>query len=151
MNKLTIIFILALLACTGCAQENAESAGAESSGGTGGAAEPGETAAVADAEMGKRQFIFCQACHTTEEGGGNKVGPNLAGIFGRSAAQAEGFVYSSALTDSGLVWDAATLDKWIENPMALVPGTTMVFAGIMDAQQRANLIAYLQEATGSEQ
>lgn len=150
MNKLAIISLLALLACTGCAQENTESAGADASGGAGGAAESGATAAVADAEMGKRQFIYCQACHTTNPGGGNKVGPNLAGIFGQSAAQAEGFVYSSALTESGLVWDEATLDKWLENPMALVPGTTMVFAGIMDAEQRANLIAYLQEATGPE-
>jgi cytochrome c len=143
MNKLVIVSLLALLAVAGCSQESDGSAAAGSAGGA------GETATVADADMGKRQFIFCQACHTTEPGGGNKVGPNLAGVFDRGAGQAEGFVYSQALSESDLVWDVATLDKWIENPMALVPGTTMVFAGISDPEQRANLIAYLQEAAGS--
>jgi cytochrome c len=103
--------------------------------------------AAADPELGKRQFIFCQACHSTQSGGANKVGPNLYGVVGRAAAKGAGFIYSAPLTDSGLVWDVAALDEWIERPAGLVPGTTMIFAGIKDPQGRANLIAYLQKVT----
>jgi len=104
--------------------------------------------ASADAEKGKRFYIFCQACHSINAGGMNKVGPNLHGIVGRAAAEGEGFIYSEALQNSGLTWDAATLDEWIRRPAELVPGTTMVFAGIPDAQQRADLIAYITQASG---
>ena len=113
-------------------------------------ADPAEVAArvaAADPAMGKRQYIFCQACHTVNAGGQNKVGPNLHGVVNRPAAQAEGFVFSAALADSDLVWDLATLDSWIENPGKLAPGTTMVFGGVKDPAQRANLIAYLQQVT----
>jgi cytochrome c len=113
-------------------------------------ADPAEVAALvaaADPAMGKRLYIFCQACHTVNAGGQNKVGPNLSGVIGRAAGQADGFVYSAALAGSGVVWDVAALDSWIENPGKLVPGTTMIFGGIKDPQQRANLIAYLQQVT----
>jgi cytochrome c len=106
--------------------------------------------ANADTKMGQRQYIFCQACHTVEAGGMNKVGPNLHGIIGSPAGKAEGFVYSAALAESGLTWDLATLDRWIESPNSVAPGTTMVFAGVADAGQRADLIAYLVEATSAE-
>ena len=104
---------------------------------------------AADPELGKRQYIFCQACHTTATGGANKVGPNLAGIFGRPAAQGEGFIYSDSLSSSGIVWDEAALDQWIKSPATMVPGTTMVFAGVQKASDRANLIAYLKQATAT--
>jgi len=106
--------------------------------------------ANADPDAGKRLFILCQACHSVAAGGGHKVGPNLYGFFGQAAAQAEGFSYSDALKNSGISWDAVTLDEWIETPAARVPGTTMVFAGIKDPEQRANLIAYLQQATAAQ-
>jgi cytochrome c len=165
MNVLKIISlpaVLAVLMAAGCAQDTGAPAGSDAdsvadtavaSGDAGGEStglEAGEPdintlLAGADPALGKRQFIFCQACHTVEVGGANKLGPNLAGIVGQEAAVAPGFVYSPALTESGLVWDAASLDQWITNPSAMVPGTTMVFAGIKDPEQRANLIAYLQE------
>ena len=98
---------------------------------------------VGDAERGKRFYIFCQACHTINAGGMNKVGPNLHGVIDRAAGAAEGFVYSEALANSGITWDAAALDEWIARPAEMVPGTTMVFAGINDPQQRADLIAFM--------
>jgi cytochrome c len=115
-----------------------------------GAAATAETALlVGDPESGKRFYIFCQACHSINEGGMNKVGPNLYGVFDKPAGQVEGFVYSEALTAAGINWDKATLDRWITRPSETVPGTTMVFAGINDPQQRADLIAYLKQV-GSE-
>lgn len=104
---------------------------------------------VGDAAAGQRIYIFCQSCHSINEGGSNKVGPNLYGIFGQPAAQAEGFIYSDALSSANITWTADVLDQWITRPAALVPGTTMVFAGVNNPQQRADLIAYLQEAGGS--
>ena len=103
-----------------------------------------------DAAAGKRLYIYCQACHTVDAGGMNKVGPNLNGFLDRPAGQAEGFVYSSVLAESGLEWTDANLDQWLESPSKLLPGTTMVFAGIRDPQQRADLAAYLKEATGGQ-
>jgi cytochrome c len=163
-----IMSLFALLALAGCAQESGApqsatadaAATAEVTGEEGASSADAMVAetlparadieallATADADMGKRQFIVCQACHSTMSGGPNKVGPNLYGLMGSPAAQAEGFFYSAALTESGIVWDAAALDQWIENPAAMVPGTTMVFAGLRDPKQRANLIAYLQKVT----
>ena len=124
-----------------CAQENGSSAE--------GVAESAAADAVltaGDPEKGKRFYIFCQACHSINAGGMNKVGPNLHGIVGSAAAQVEGFIYSDALAAADITWDEATLDSWITRPSQTVPGTTMVFAGINDPQQRLDLIAYLQQA-----
>ncbi|MCP4278218.1 MAG: cytochrome c family protein [Gammaproteobacteria bacterium] len=102
-----------------------------------------------DAVAGQRIYIFCQSCHSINEGGANKIGPNLHGIFNQKAARVEGFMYSAALSSADITWTADMLDQWVARPAALVPGTTMVFAGVNDPQQRADLIAYLQ-ASGVE-
>jgi len=103
--------------------------------------------AAADSQKGSRLFLQCRACHSLEEGGINKVGPNLFGMFGRAAAQAEGFSYSDALKNAGITWDVQTMSDWIERPADLVPGNRMVFMGVRDAKARADLIAYLQQET----
>ncbi|MDP6437355.1 MAG: cytochrome c family protein [Gammaproteobacteria bacterium] len=103
--------------------------------------------APADAKAGERTYLLCQSCHTLNEGGLNKVGPNLYGFYGSPAAQADGFIFSEALSDAGISWDEETLDRWLTNPSTTVPGTTMIFVGISDQQQRADLIAYLRSAT----
>jgi cytochrome c len=111
-------------------------------------AAPAASAAEAgDPAAGQRAFIQCAACHSTAEGAPNKVGPNLHGIFGAKAATRPGYTYSPALQASGVTWTDATLDAWLTRPSALVPGTKMVFAGIPDAGHRADLIAYLKQAT----
>ncbi|GLQ05796.1 c-type cytochrome [Sneathiella chinensis] len=99
--------------------------------------------AEGDPAKGEKVFKKCQACHTIEEGGKNKIGPNLFGVVGREAAKVEGFKYSSAMADSGLTWDEATLDQYLTKPRSFLKGTKMSFAGIKKEDQRADLIAYL--------
>ncbi len=110
------------------------------------AAAPGARA-DGDPELGKRQFAPCTACHTVEDGGPNKIGPNLHGVFGRKAGTKADFMYSDALKNSGITWDAMTIDTWITKPAALVPGTKMAFLGVANPAVRANIIAYLEQAT----
>ena len=103
---------------------------------------------VGDAAAGKAFFqASCTLCHSDVLGANNtlinKQGPSLVGVFGRPAATVPGFAYTQALKNSGLTWDAPTLDKFISGPSTLVPGTTMPFA-VPDPQIRANVIAYLQ-------
>ena len=100
-----------------------------------------------DPDMGKRQFAPCSACHTVEDGGADKLGPNLHDIFGRKAGTKPGFAYSDALKNSGITWDADKINTWITKPAAMFPGTKMAFLGISNDAVRANIIAYLQQAT----
>ncbi len=103
--------------------------------------------ATADLDNGQRQFAACRACHTTVEGGRDMIGPNLHGVFGRAAGAKAGFAYSDALKAAGFTWNTAKMDAWLTNPKALVPGTKMVFLGVRDAKNRADLIAFLQAET----
>lgn len=107
----------------------------------------GEAYLDADLANGARQYRRCQACHTLTEGGRHLVGPNLHGIFNAPAAAKEGFSYSSQLEAAGLVWDVATLDAWIENPRAMVPGNRMSFVGLRDPNARRDVIAYMAVET----
>ena len=104
-------------------------------------------AIVGDAAAGEKSFAKCKACHTANAGGANGIGPNLAGVYGEGVASGRGgFAFSDALKGKGGTWDDATLDAWLTNPKAFAPGTKMTFAGISDAQERANVIAYLKSA-----
>lgn len=105
--------------------------------------------AAADTDKGKVLFLQCRACHSLEQGGVNKVGPNLWGIFGRKAGLAEGFDYSDAIKGSAIVWTAEALDAWLARPSEFLPGNRMVFVGIRKPEDRANLIAYVQRETGA--
>lgn len=104
----------------------------------------------ADLANGARQFRRCQSCHTLNEGARHTVGPNLYGVIGRPAASAEGFSYSSQLSESGLTWDTETLGHWIENPRAFVPGNRMSFVGLRDADDRRDVIAYIAVETAGD-
>ncbi len=100
-----------------------------------------------DYKRGKLLFIQCRACHELKPGAEPKVGPNLAGMFGRKAGSGVGFSYSAALRAASFSWDAAALDRWLTKPSAVVPGNVMAFVGIPDAKNRAALISYLQAET----
>jgi len=100
-------------------------------------------ALAANAANGAAVFDRCAICHSNSNGAPAKIGPNLFGIAGRKAATQPDFSYSAALKSSGITWTNDKLDAWIASPAKLVPGNRMAFAGIADAQQRADLVAYL--------
>ena len=101
----------------------------------------------ADLAKGEALYAMCRSCHTYVQGGTNMTGPNLWGTFGAKAGHIAGFNYSDALKASGLTWDVATMDKWIENPRGLVEGTKMSYVGMKSAEDRAALIAFLKVNT----
>ena len=109
-------------------------------------AELPEPYASADPTRGRAAFAMCSACHQLKEAGANMVGPNLFGVLGAPAASRPGYAYSDALKATGWTWDPAHLDAWLAAPKAALPGAKMVFVGVKDAQQRADLIAYLKVA-----
>src|SRR3954462_4037295 len=97
---------------------------------------------AADPEKGKAVFEQCAACHSLD-GSGDYDGPSLKGVIGRKAGSLEDYRYSAAMKRSDVTWDATTLDKYVTDPQAFIPGNRMAFAGISDAGLRADLIAYL--------
>ncbi|QRM53832.1 cytochrome c family protein [Sinorhizobium sp. BG8] len=134
----------------------AEEAGAE--GGGGGAAEAAAVPiatllAKADAAAGEAVFKKCQACHSGEKGGPNKVGPDLWDVVNRPIASHEGFSYSAAMTtfsEGGKqVWDFEHLNHFLTAPKKYIAGTAMGFAGLKKDDERANLIAYLRSLSDS--
>jgi len=106
----------------------------------------GTALAAGDAKRGAQLFRQCAACHSLQPDE-HLTGPSLARIPGHKAGTTPGFQrYSDALKRSGLTWDDATLERWLTNPEALVPGNSMTFPGVRDAQAREDLIAYLKAA-----
>lgn len=94
---------------------------------------------------GEQVYARCAACHAVES---NRTGPQHCGLFGRRAGTAPGFTgYSQVLRDSKIVWDARSLDVFLRDPMKVVPGTTMGYAGVKDPKERSDLIAWLREST----
>ena len=98
-------------------------------------------ASAQDVAVGKQAYAQCAACHSID--GSHGVGPSLQGVIGRQAGSAPGFRFSRAMKGAGYPWDAKTLDAYIANPQGAVPGNVMPYAGLADARQRADLIAYL--------
>ena len=105
----------------------------------------GSHAALAegDSAQGEKVFKKCAACHSIEAGK-NKVGPSLHGVVGSPAGSVEGFKYSDAMKESGIVWDEATLDSFLTKPKDVVPKTRMAFPGLKDEEDRQDVIAYLK-------
>lgn len=103
----------------------------------------GAAAATPSAARGEAIYARCAACHALAQ---NRVGPRHCGLIGRTSGSVPGFDYSPAMKGAHIVWNAQTLDRFLAGPLKMVPGTTMTYAGISDAGERADLIAYLREA-----
>jgi cytochrome c len=99
--------------------------------------------AAPDALRGEQVYARCQACHALAV---DRVGPHHCGLFGRLAGSVPDFAYSPAMKNSKIVWNDKTLDRFLAQPLKMVPGSTMTYDGVPDAKERADLIAYLKHA-----
>jgi cytochrome c len=98
--------------------------------------------AAGDAAQGEKDFNKCKVCHSVE--GKNKIGPYLNGVVGRKAGTAEGYNYSEAMKNAGIVWDEANLDKYLAKPKDFVPHNKMAFVGLPKEEDRQDVVAYLK-------
>jgi cytochrome c len=99
-----------------------------------------------DPARGEQLYSRCQGCHSIDV---DRVGPRHAGLFGRRAGSLGDYNYSAAMRAADVVWDESTLDQFLTAPRTFIPGTKMPFAGIADAQERADLIAWLKQVTAA--
>lgn len=106
-----------------------------------------ELLANASAENGQKVFRKCQACHTLDDGK-HRVGPSLHGLIGSDIASAEGYSYSDALSSKEGQWTLENLDAWLENPNGFAPGNKMTFPGVKDAQDRIDVLVYIDQSDG---
>ncbi len=106
--------------------------------------------AGADKENGARLVLMCKSCHSFDKGGPNMIGPALFDVFSRRVGGQDGFAYSPAMQEADFAWTPRALDAWLARPGPFLPGNRMPFAGVMRAEDRNDLIAYLLEATSDQ-
>ena len=104
-------------------------------------------AAMSLEERGARIYKRCRACHTLDEDGRNKVGPNLWAVYGAEAGAKEGYAYSKAMKTSGIIWDQETMDAYLKRPADYIPGTKMSFIGLKKQEDRDAVQAYMRAET----
>lgn len=141
---ITFAAIFIVSACSGADAPMANTAPLSS------APTPTQTAAAAPVDpmvRGAKLYKRCQSCHSLEQGGRHKVGPNLWAIYGAVPGSKDGFKYSDAMTSMEGVWDEETLSGYLENPRKYLPGGKMAFAGLRKAEDRAALLAYVKAQT----
>jgi len=132
-------------AASGATTGGATTGSATASGATTGTGDAAAAAALLAA--GEKAYAPCKPCHTVTAGGGDLVGPNLHGLFGRRSGTKPGFRFSDAMTKAAILWDEATIDQYLQNPRGYIPGNRMAFFGIAKPETRAALIAWLKQAT----
>lgn len=98
-------------------------------------------------QRGAKIYTRCRACHTLEQDGRSKVGPNLWGIYGSQTASKEGFAYSKAMKAANITWTEETMDAYLKRPASYMPGTRMTFIGLKKQEDRDAVQAYLKEKT----
>ncbi|HEV7633877.1 MAG TPA: cytochrome c family protein [Bradyrhizobium sp.] len=98
--------------------------------------------AEGDAAAGEKVFAHCAPCHSTKPGE-NKLGPSLAGVFGRKSGTEAGYAYSPALKGQNITWEEGNLNEWLQGPSKFVKGTKMIYS-VPDAKDRQDVIAYLK-------
>ena len=103
------------------------------------------SALTGDVNAGKKVFRTCKVCHTLKEGGKNSIGPNLHSVVGRDAGTVDGFKYSKAMKESGVVWNEKMLKAFLFNPKKFIPGNKMPFPGLKKLEQIENGITYIIE------
>lgn len=102
-------------------------------------------ASNANVEAGKRVFVRCASCHAIDAKSGARIGPTLLGVVGRRAGSLPGYAYSPAMKSQTFAWDDQRLDRWLTDPAAMVPGTSMGFAGLANPEERKAVIAYMKQ------
>ncbi|WFL76336.1 c-type cytochrome [Altererythrobacter arenosus] len=147
-KKIMCLALTCLLAACGSEQSGGDDGAAPAptaaSGEDGGSADSsGAVATAADTAARPAALAQCIACHTFEEGGPDRIGPNLWDVHGKPAGSKEAFAYSTAIKESGFVWDDATLDSYLANPRQSLPGGKMSYGGMRDETARKEVIAYL--------
>ena len=98
-------------------------------------------------ERGAKVYKKCKSCHSLEQDGRHKIGPNMWDIYGATAGMKDGFAYSKAMKESGIVWDDATLSAYLENPRKWMPGNRMSFVGLRKAEDREAVLLYIKDQT----
>jgi len=141
--KKSFILCLAILPISACTGSNHEAAAYS--------APKKEKASVEMSleERGAKIYKRCRACHTLDEGGRHKVGPNLWDIYGQQAGTKDGYSYSKAMISSGIIWDAETMDAYLKKPKDFIPKTKMSFIGLKHQIDRDAVQAYMLTATTS--
>ena len=140
--KTLICLATAAFFLTACGGSNASEAKAPKT-----AAQAKPVVEITPAQSGAKVFKKCRSCHTLEEDGRNKVGPNLWNIYGAKTASKKGYAYSKAMKAADITWDETTMDAYLKKPGTYMPGNKMTFIGLKKQEDRDAVQAYLKEKT----
>jgi len=146
MKKISLYLLTAVLV-TACTEEKISEKKITSPGNAQEAVIPVKSSNLTPIERGAKIYKRCRACHTLDEGGRHKVGPNLWDVYGAQSASKEGFAYSKAMKAANIVWDEETMDGYLEKPSKYMPGNKMTFIGLKKQEDRDAVQAFMKSKT----